>query len=287
MQGSKNKVAVVTGASRGPGAAVTAAFRGRGYRVVGVSRSIARSEDPDLRTITGDIGDPATGEAAINEALAHLGRVDTPVNNAGIFIGAPFTGYTPAQYRQMGSTNLDGFFHITQRAVAAMEKQNNGHVVQITATLAERADARRPSVLAALTKGGLNAATRSLAIGYADRGIRVNAISPGVIRTPMQPAERFPVAGSRLRTGDAVQARGSGCTVRRRKRSMSCRSAAAGITAVRRPVGSSRNSAAVWSRSAVRPSSSRCTTTWKALSAACSAAGGPVRPSRWVENAAV
>ncbi|MCJ2048410.1 SDR family NAD(P)-dependent oxidoreductase [Methylobacterium sp. J-070] len=189
MQDSQAKVAIVTGASRGLGAAIVTAFRGRDYRVVATSRSIGPSDDPDLRTVAGDIGDPATSEAVVGEAIARFGWVDTLVNNAGIFIPGPFARYTPEQHRQMVSTNLDGFFHMTQRAVSVMEARG-GHIVQVTTTLAERSDARRPSVLAALTKGGLNAATRSLAIEYAKQGIRVNAVSPGLIKTPMQPVEK-------------------------------------------------------------------------------------------------
>jgi NAD(P)-dependent dehydrogenase (short-subunit alcohol dehydrogenase family) len=185
----QRKVAVVTGASQGLGAGIVKAFRDRGYRVVATSRSIGASDDPDLLTVAGDIGDPATGKKAIDLALQKFGRVDTLVNNAGIFIASPFTSYTEAQYRQMLSTNLDGFFFITQHAVAAMEKQGGGHIVQITTSLVDQANAKVPSVLASLTKGGLNAATRSLAVEYATRGIRVNAVSPGIIKTPMHAPE--------------------------------------------------------------------------------------------------
>lgn len=179
------RVAVVTGASQGLGAGIMRAFRDRGYRVVATSRSIQPSDDPDLLAIAGDISDPTTGPRVIAEALARFGRVDTLVNNAGIFISSPFTDYTAEQYRRMLSTNLDGFFHITQPALEAMVAQGQGHIVQITTTLADVANSNVPSVLASLTKGGLNAATRSLAIEYAARGIRVNAVSPGIIKTPM------------------------------------------------------------------------------------------------------
>ena len=191
-----SKVAVVTGASQGLGAGIVKALRDRGYRVVATSRSIQPSDDPDLLTIVGDVSDPATGKRVIEAALNVFGRVDTLINNAGIFIASAFTDYTEEQYRAKLSTNLDGFFYFTQPAIAAMEKQGGGHVVQITTTLAEQADARVPSVLAALTKGGLNAATRSLAIEYASRGIRVNAVAPGVIKTPMHPPETHGALGA-------------------------------------------------------------------------------------------
>jgi NAD(P)-dependent dehydrogenase (short-subunit alcohol dehydrogenase family) len=185
------KVAVVTGASQGLGEGIVRAFRARNYRVVGTSRSIRPSDDPDIVTIAGDISDPATGPRVIEEALKRFGRVDTLVNNAGIFVSRPFTEYTDEQYRDILATNLNGFFYITQRAVDAMLKQGGGHVVQITTTLVEYANSKVPSVLASLTKGGLAAATRSLAIEYATRNIRVNAVAPGIIKTPMHAPESY------------------------------------------------------------------------------------------------
>ena len=179
------KVAIVTGASQGIGARLVKAFRDRDYRVVANSRSIKPSSDPDIITIAGDIGDRAVAERIVQEALSRFGRIDTLVNNAGVFVAKPFTDYTAEEYASILSVNLNGFFHVTQLAVAAMEKQGSGHIVTITTTLAEQAIEGVPSVLASLTKGGLNAATKSLAIEYAKRGIRVNAVAPGVIKTPM------------------------------------------------------------------------------------------------------
>lgn len=185
----EQKVAIVTGASQGLGEGIAKAFLSRGYRVVGTSRSIKPSDNPNYLTIAGDIGDPATGKNVVEQALARFGRVDTLVNNAGIFIASEFTKYTGQQYHDMLFTNLNGFFYTTQHAVEAMLKQGSGHIVQITTTLVDQANSKVPSVLASLTKGGLAAATRSLAIEYASRNIRVNAVSPGIIKTPMHAPE--------------------------------------------------------------------------------------------------
>lgn len=194
--GNEQKVAVITGASQGIGAGLVKAYRDRNYRIVATSRSIAPSSDPDILTVAGDIGDPATGKRVIAEGLARFGRIDTLVNNAGIFMASPFTKYTDEHYRKMVSTNLNGFFYITQAAIEAMERQGHGHIVSVTTTLAELANSQVPSVLASLTKGGINAATRSLAIEYAGRGIRVNAVSPGIIKTPMHPVETHEAKGA-------------------------------------------------------------------------------------------
>ncbi|MHA6205261.1 SDR family NAD(P)-dependent oxidoreductase [Dyella soli] len=183
------KVVVVTGASQGIGAGLVKAFRDRDYRVIANSRSIKPSSDADVLTIAGDIADRAVAERIIKEGLAKFGRIDTLVNNAGIFVAKPFTSYTAEDYAQVMAVNVAGFFHITQLALAEMEKQGSGHVVSVTTSLVDHAIDGVPSVLASLTKGGLNAATKSLAIEYAKRGIRVNAVAPGVIKTPMHAAE--------------------------------------------------------------------------------------------------
>ena len=183
------KVAVVTGASQGIGAGIVDAFLERGYRVVATSRSIKPSTNPDVLAVAGDIGDPATGPRVIAEALKAFGRVDALVNNAGIFVASPFTSYSAKQYEDVVATNLNGFFYITQAAVEAMEKQGAGHIVSITTTLVDQPTSKVPSVLASLSKGGIAAATKSLAVEYASRGIRVNAVSPGIIKTPMHAPE--------------------------------------------------------------------------------------------------
>jgi NAD(P)-dependent dehydrogenase (short-subunit alcohol dehydrogenase family) len=190
--GNEQRVAVITGASRGIGAALVKAYRDRNYRVVATARSIKPSDTDDVLTIPGDIADRKTAERAISAGMDRFGRIDTLVNNAGIFIAKPFTQYTEADYTAILGVNIAGFFHITQLAIAEMEKQGSGHVVQITTSLVDHAMSGVPSVLASLTKGGLNGATKSLAIEYAKRGIRVNAVAPGVMKSPMHPVETYP-----------------------------------------------------------------------------------------------
>ena len=183
------QVAVITGASSGIGAALVKAYREAGWRVIANSRSIRASDDPGILAIAGDIAEPATAERLFSEGVDRFGRIDTLVNNAGIFTAKPFTQFTAEDWSANIATNLAGFFHVTQRAVARMEAQGSGHVVQITTSIADQPINGVPAVLASITKGGLNAATRALAIEYASRGIRVNAVSPGIIKTPMHPPE--------------------------------------------------------------------------------------------------
>ena len=186
---STSKVIIVTGASQGIGAETVKAFLANGHRVVANARTIGASDNPNLVTVAGDIGEPETAKRIVETALGRFGRIDTLVNNAGIFIAKPFTQYTNDDYAAIKRVNLDGFVHITQAAIAEMEKQRSGHIVTITTTLVDQANSQVPSVLASLTKGGLNAATRSLAIEYAKAGIRVNAVSPGIIKSPMHAPE--------------------------------------------------------------------------------------------------
>jgi NAD(P)-dependent dehydrogenase (short-subunit alcohol dehydrogenase family) len=188
---NEQKVAIVTGGSQGIGAGIVAGYRDQGWAVVANALTIKPTDDPEILTVQGDISKPATADKIITEALARFGRIDTLVNNAGVFVSKPFTDYTAEDYALVVGVNLTGFFWVTQRAVAEMLKQRGGHVVNITATIAEVADSHAPAGLAALTKGGLAAVTRSLAIEYAARGIRVNAVSPGVIQTPMHPPESY------------------------------------------------------------------------------------------------
>ncbi|MFE2585097.1 SDR family NAD(P)-dependent oxidoreductase [Streptomyces sp. NPDC059378] len=188
-QTPNQKVAVVTGASQGIGAALVEGYRKLGYAVVATSRTIAPVDDADVLTVQGDIADPATAQRVISAAVERFGRVDTLVNNAGIFVAKPFTEYTAEDYAAVTGINVAGFFHITQLAVPHLLAQGGGHIVNITTSLVDNADSNVPSVLASLTKGGLQSATKSLAIEYATRGIRVNAVSPGTIKTPMHAEE--------------------------------------------------------------------------------------------------
>ncbi|MER6436756.1 MULTISPECIES: SDR family NAD(P)-dependent oxidoreductase [unclassified Streptomyces] len=196
MSSQDQKVAVVTGASQGLGAGIAEAYRKLGYAVVATSRTIAPSHDAGILTVQGDIADPATAERVIAAGIERFGRIDTLVNNAGIFVAKPFTDYTAEDYAAVIGINLTGFFRLTQLAVEQMLNQGGGHIVNITTSLVDNADHNVPSVLASLTKGGLQSATKSLAIEYATRNIRVNAVSPGTIKTPMHPAETHEVLAS-------------------------------------------------------------------------------------------
>ncbi|HXZ06629.1 MAG TPA: SDR family oxidoreductase [Paraburkholderia sp.] len=193
---TSQKVVVITGASQGIGAELVKAFRKLDYKVVATARSVKPSEDPNILTVAGDIADPATAQRVISEGVARFGRIDTLVNNAGIFVAKPFTQYTAEDYATVTGINLAGFYYITQLAIAEMEKNKSGHVVTITTSLVDHAIDGVPSVLASLTKGGLNAATKSLAIEYAKRGIRANAVSPGIIKSPMHAPETHAALGA-------------------------------------------------------------------------------------------
>jgi len=196
--GRRQRVAIITGGSQGIGAGLVAGYRRQGWAVVASARRIKAAGDPDVLAVEGDITEPATAERIVGDALGRFGRIDTLVNNAGVYISKPFTDYTAADYATIVGVNLTGFFWLTQRAIAEMAARYGGHVVNVSATLAEVADSGTPAVLAALTKGGLAAATRSLAVEYASRGIRVNAVSPGIIQTPVHPADSYEGLGDRL-----------------------------------------------------------------------------------------
>ena len=182
------KVAIITGASQGIGAALVQAYRRLGYAVVAVARTIEDSADPDVLAVRADVSEPGAGARIVGAALQRFGRVDTLVNNAGVFVAKPFTEYTDDDYATVTGVNMRGFFDVTRSAIAAMTEQDGGgHIVNVSTSLVDQANSQVPSVLASLTKGGLNAATKALAIEYADRNIRSNAVALGIIRTPMHP----------------------------------------------------------------------------------------------------
>jgi NAD(P)-dependent dehydrogenase (short-subunit alcohol dehydrogenase family) len=186
---TEQKIVVITGASRGIGASLLKGFREIGYGVVANARTIGESDDPAIVAVAGDIAEPETAERIVRAAIARFGRIDTLINNAGAFIAKPFIDYSGADFATISAVNLAGFFHITQKVASSMLQAGSGHIVTVTATIAEQPVPSLPAALAALTKGGLNAVTRSLAIEYAGRGIRVNAVSAGAIKTPMHPPQ--------------------------------------------------------------------------------------------------
>jgi NAD(P)-dependent dehydrogenase (short-subunit alcohol dehydrogenase family) len=190
------KVAIITGASQGIGAGLAEAYRKQGYAVIATARTISSTADSGIVAVEGDIADPDTAERVVEEALERFGRIDTLINNAGIYIGKPFTDYTLEDFNALVAVNLAGFFHITSRAIERMLDRGCGHVVNVSTTLVEHAESATPAALQTLTKGGLVAATRSLAIEYASRGVRVNAVSLGVIRTQMHDESSYAGMGA-------------------------------------------------------------------------------------------
>jgi NAD(P)-dependent dehydrogenase (short-subunit alcohol dehydrogenase family) len=187
---TKQKTIVVTGASQGIGAAVANLFLDRGYNVVGTSRNI--SERNELRAseklvlVDGDIGLTSTAELIIRTAVNRFGSIDALVNNAGIFFTKSFTEYTAEDFRTLSSTNLLGFIHTTQLAVKQMLSQNNGgSVVSITTSIVDHPIAGVTASFPMITKGGIDAISRSLAMEYAPKAIRVNVVAPGVVDTPL------------------------------------------------------------------------------------------------------
>ena len=184
------KTVIVTGASQGIGAGIVQAFLARGYNVVGTARSATKSKElsasDHLALIDGDIGQFETAQKVAELAITRFGSIDAVVANAGIFLVKPFTEYTADEFRALISTNLAGFVYITQLAVKQMQAQKKGgSIVSISAALADNPIAGQPASLPMITKGGLNAATRSLAMEYAQEHIRFNAVAPGVVDTPL------------------------------------------------------------------------------------------------------
>lgn len=193
MSNTHKQTAVITGASSGIGLGLTKGLRAAGFNVVANSRRITSAgvlaPADDLLLVDGDIGEPATAARLIESAERRFGRIDVLINNAGIFVAKPFTEYTEGDFGRVVSTNVAGFFHVTQQAVRHMQQNGGGHILTISTTLAQQPVAGVNAALTSLTKGGLNAVTRGLAIEYAAKGIRVNAIAPGIVDTPMHSPE--------------------------------------------------------------------------------------------------
>ena len=180
------KTAIVTGASGGIGAGLVEAFLREGYNVVATSHvRPSMTASPSLVLVDGDIGKQETAAKTVEAATKHFGTIDVLVNNDGIFRTKPFTDFTTEDFNALVSTNLLGFLYITQLTVKQMLKQKSGSVVNITAALVDQPVAGVNASVSMMTKGGLNAVTRSLAIEYAKYGIRFNAVAPGVVDTPM------------------------------------------------------------------------------------------------------
>jgi NAD(P)-dependent dehydrogenase (short-subunit alcohol dehydrogenase family) len=201
----EQRVVIITGGSRGIGAGLVEAYRHQGWGVIANARSIEPSADDGVLAVEGDIADPVTAERIVMDSLDRFGRIDSLINNAGIFISKPFIDYTDEDFTSLVSANLAGFFRLTQRVIREMLKSGGGHVVNVTTTLADYADSAVPSALVSLTKGGLAAVTRSLAVEYASRGVRVNAVSLGVIQTPSYPPSSYDVEAKRQLLGRVGQ----------------------------------------------------------------------------------
>ncbi|WGD55208.1 SDR family NAD(P)-dependent oxidoreductase [Bradyrhizobium sp. CB1650] len=187
---STSKTIVITGASQGIGAGLVNTFAGRGYNVVATSRSVSRSSEipasDKVVRVDGDIADPATARKVVETALSRFGRIDALVNNAGIFFAKPFVDYTLDDYRKLAATNVEGFLHLTQLVMRQMVAQKNGgSIVSITTPLISHPIAGMPVSVAMITKGGMEAASKNIAMEYARDGIRVNTVAPGVVDTPL------------------------------------------------------------------------------------------------------
>jgi NAD(P)-dependent dehydrogenase (short-subunit alcohol dehydrogenase family) len=190
---NNRRTVVITGASSGIGLALARAYLDRGDNVVGNARSAARLDEAAAQLgnpanfigVAGDIAEPATADALFATAIARFGQVDILINNAGIFTAKPFQDYTPQEVDRLVDTNLKGFFYPSQRAAAHMAANGTGHIVNITASIAVQPNAKVPAVLPVLVKGGLNSATRALALELAAHGVKVSAVAPGIIETPL------------------------------------------------------------------------------------------------------
>ena len=189
QQTTQQAVAIVTGASSGIGLGLTQALLKRGWRVVGTARTISNSKNlkrsSDLVLVDGDVSKKETAIKVVDAAVKHFGRIDLLVNNAGIFIPKAFTDYTEEDYNLVMNTNVASFFFVTQQVIPQMKKQNSGHVVNISAVLADQPSSAAFALLAVLSKSPMPAVSKALALEYAANNIRFNTVSPGNINTPM------------------------------------------------------------------------------------------------------
>jgi NAD(P)-dependent dehydrogenase (short-subunit alcohol dehydrogenase family) len=186
---TQQPVAIITGASSGIGLGVTQSLLERGWRIVATSRTISKSKElkssPDLVLVDGEVSKKDTAVKVVQAALKHFGRIDLLVNNAGIFIAKAFTDYTEEDYNLVMNTNVASFFYMSQQVIPQMKKQNSGHVVNISAVLADQPSGAAPALLAVLSKSPMPAVSKASALEYAGNNIRCNTVSPGIINTPM------------------------------------------------------------------------------------------------------
>ena len=193
MKINNQQTVVITGASSGIGLGLTRGFLAEGFNVVANSRHVTVSgtliPSNDLLLVDGDVGEASTARNLIHSAEQRFGKIDVLINNAGIFVPKPFIEYSPEDFQRVVSTNLAGFFYVSQQAVRHMQRNGGGQIITISTTLAQQPVAGVTAALTSLTKGGLNSVTRGLAIEYAMAGIRVNAIAPGIVDTPMHKPE--------------------------------------------------------------------------------------------------
>jgi NAD(P)-dependent dehydrogenase (short-subunit alcohol dehydrogenase family) len=199
MNTPHKQTALITGASSGIGLALAKGFLAAGFHVVANSRRVTAAgtltAGSDLLLVDGDIGEPSTAHRIVEAAKLRFGGVDVLINNAGIFVPKPFTEYTPEDFLRVVSTNLAGFFYVSQEAARHMRQNGGGHIINISTSLANQPVAGVNAALTSLTKGGLNSVTKELAIEYAAEGIRVNAIAPGIVDTPMHKPENHAALG--------------------------------------------------------------------------------------------
>jgi NAD(P)-dependent dehydrogenase (short-subunit alcohol dehydrogenase family) len=216
MNTTEQPVGIVTGASSGIGLGITQALLDRGWNVIGTSRTISKSKElkpsPELVLVDGEASKKQTATEVVDAAVTHFGRIDLLVNNAGIFIPKRFTDYTEEDFHLVMNTNVASYFYMTQQVIPTMKKQHSGHVVNISAALADQPSGAAPALLAVLSKSTMPAVSKALALEYAADNIRFNTVSPGAVNTPMHTNEdhsalaRFHPLGRIAEISDVVDA---------------------------------------------------------------------------------